>query len=241
MKNLMTLTLLLSSLAASAADYNCIAGRQETIKIKARMNASKVILAFSESNNTQVDRDLNGKIVEFKRDLSRPGRYQGKATVSERYRDYRYMEVYLPPTVKIGQSKLNGKFDLSSVTGLQSPLGFSVYDLNCVLIKDKKEGSQEFLSAKTTKVFRHSFIQQDNLSSQCRQTVVKAILKKYPSIKRKHGSIEESDIQTTQVPGVLEAGFSSQEECSGGVEVRVQQSAGGKCVVQEISKMDEQC
>lgn len=124
---------LLSSFSAFASNYECVAGRYETIKISAKMESARVILTFGESNDVQVDRELNGQVVELVKSEERPGRYEGRAIVGQRYRDYRFMEVYFPRSVTIGQTKLTGKFDLSPVTSGNSPLGFGTYELNCSL------------------------------------------------------------------------------------------------------------
>ena len=79
------------------------------------------------------------------------------------------------------------------------------------------------------------------LSLQCKQSVANAIYKKYPSIKKNHGAIEMSDINTTGVFEILEVAFSSQLECSAGVEVQIEEQGDGDCEVIDVSEMDEQC
>lgn len=80
------------------------------------------------------------------------------------------------------------------------------------------------------------------LSLQCKKSVAKAIYKKYPSIKKMGGNIDLVDINSSQVPKILEVAFASQEECSAGVEVKVEILTNGKCMVEEISEMmNEQC
>lgn len=79
------------------------------------------------------------------------------------------------------------------------------------------------------------------ISIECKRIVASAILKKYPSIRSSGGRIRLDDINPSYDPNILEVSFASKLECSAGVEVKVQQSSGGTCDVQQISEMYEQC
>ena len=77
--------------------------------------------------------------------------------------------------------------------------------------------------------------------AQCKTTIAKAIYKKYPSIKKSGGFIDLAEINIIKESQSAEVGFASQSECSAGVTVTIEFLNNEKCLVKDISEMDEQC
>lgn len=138
---MMSLGFLISLPAFSAANYSCVAGRYETINFMAQIDNSQIVTSVTSASTPDISNDLRGKNVKLTFQAERSSTtqgwlyYTGKIVVSDKYQEYRHVEMGISPKTPVGSTKLVGTV-LLSPRGMESYATYlKSYDLNCSLVK----------------------------------------------------------------------------------------------------------